>query len=123
MSVYKRATKIIQDAGVRLEVHKGLYGPYLHDPRLQRQRGNVYKDVNAAISAALRGERPEPDFKYRADGWPLCPACGEDELWSRLYWEDVRPALSAFIAAGLRCYCCDWASEPVADKGGNDATT
>ena len=21
--------------------------------------------------------------KYRDDGWPLCPQCGEDELWSR----------------------------------------
>ncbi len=111
MAILKRATKIIQDAGIRLEIHKGLYGPYLYNPRLKRQRGKVYKDADAAISAALRGEKPEPDFKYRVDGWPLCPACGEDELWSPLVWEDVRPTIEAFIAAGLCCYRCNWEQE------------
>ncbi len=106
--ILKRATKTIQGAGIALEVHKGLYGPYLYDPRLRRQSGVVYKNTDAAISAAFQGERPKPNFKYRSDGWPLCPSCGEDELWSPLVWEDVRPAIEAFIAAGLCCYRCQW---------------
>lgn len=49
----------------------------------------------------------------RADGWPLCPHCGEDELWSPFIWdgEGAKPPLEAWIAAGLRCYRCGWSSE------------
>jgi hypothetical protein len=48
--------------------------------------------------------------EYRADGWPLCPHCGEDELWSQLHWDGLtdRPPLAAWLAAGLRCYRCNW---------------
>ena len=48
--------------------------------------------------------------EYRADGWPLCPCCEEDELWSPLVWdgEGERPPIAAYVAAGLRCYRCDW---------------
>lgn len=44
----------------------------------------------------------------RADGWPLCPHCGDDELWSFLMWngDGDRPALQSYIDAGLSCYCC-----------------
>lgn len=59
MAILKRATKKVQDAGILLEVHKGIYGPYLTDPSLKRQRGKVYKDANEAVQAALNGERPE----------------------------------------------------------------
>jgi hypothetical protein len=41
--------------------------------------------------------------KYRKDGWPLCPQCGEDELWDPLSWE--RPADAT---ARLKCYSCDF---------------
>jgi hypothetical protein len=58
MAVLKRATKKLQDAGIALEVRKGMYGPYLADPALKRQRGVVYKNVDAAVQAALNGERP-----------------------------------------------------------------
>lgn len=53
--------------------------------------------------------------EYRADGWPLCPNCGEDELWSPLLWDgdSERPPVSAYIAAGLRCYFCDWSKDPL----------
>ena len=52
--------------------------------------------------------------EYRADGWPLCPCCGEDELWSRLQWDGLteRPPLSEWIAVGLSCYYCGWSNEP-----------
>lgn len=53
--------------------------------------------------------------EYRADGWPLCPQCEEDELYSLLQWngEGERPPLADYIAAGLRCYCCWWCSPGV----------
>lgn len=50
----------------------------------------------------------------RADGWPLCPCCGEDELWSPSFrWngECERPPMKAWILAGLRCSTCNWSSD------------
>lgn len=51
-------------------------------------------------------------MERRADGWPLCPQCGEDELWSPLLWDGTAPPIAAFEAAGLRCYSCGWAKPP-----------
>lgn len=50
--------------------------------------------------------------EHRADGWPLCPQCGEDELWSRFAWygDDPKPPMQAWIGHGLRCYKCGWDS-------------
>lgn len=50
---------------------------------------------------------------FRADGWPLCPHCGEDELWSRLIWngEGERPTFAAYVEAGMACYLCRWDTE------------
>lgn len=52
----------------------------------------------------------------RKDGWPLCPVCGEDELWSALPWngDGERPPMQAWIDHGLRCYKCGWDSRPAA---------
>lgn len=52
--------------------------------------------------------------EYRKDGWPLCPYCGEDELWSPLIPEpiDSHPPVADYIAAGLSCYRCGWSNEP-----------
>lgn len=49
-------------------------------------------------------------MEYREDGWPLCPTCGADELWSSLQWdgEGERPPLEDYIKAGLTCYLCHW---------------
>jgi hypothetical protein len=58
MPVYKRATKKLQEAGINLEVRKGLWGPWLSDPTLRRQRGKCYKTPEEAVQAALAGERP-----------------------------------------------------------------
>lgn len=51
--------------------------------------------------------------EYRADGWPLCPQCEEDELYSLLAWngDGERPPIQAYIAAGLRCYYCGWSNQ------------
>jgi hypothetical protein len=52
--------------------------------------------------------------EYRKDGWPLCPCCGDDELWSKLLWlgDGERPPLDSYIKAGLSCYHCGWSNEP-----------
>lgn len=51
--------------------------------------------------------------EHRADGWPLCPYCGEDELWSGFMWDgsDPKPPMQSWIDHGLRCYRCGWDSE------------
>lgn len=51
--------------------------------------------------------------EHRADGWPLCPRCGEDELWSGFQWdgEGERPPMQTWIDHGLCCYKCGWDSE------------
>lgn len=53
-----------------------------------------------------------PRYETRKDGWPLCPVCGEDELFSLFYWdgEGERPPMQAWIDAGLRCYKCSYDS-------------
>lgn len=53
-----------------------------------------------------------PVYATRADGWPLCPTCDEDELYSLLRWDGLtdRPPLQEWIDAGLRCYKCGWDS-------------
>lgn len=40
-------------------------------------------------------------------GWPLCPVCGEDEVYS-LIWNSDRPqpSLGEFLAGPLACYSC-----------------
>lgn len=57
------------------------------------------------------GPTPPEPHAFRADGWPLCPICEEDELWSPLIWdgEGEQPSVAAYIAAGLRCYRCGYA--------------
>jgi len=53
-----------------------------------------------------------PIYATRADGWPLCPMCHEDELYSLFPWDgsDPKPPMQAWIDHGLRCYKCGWDS-------------
>ncbi len=58
----------------------------------------------------------------RKDGWPFCPRCGEDELYSRYIPEP--PALDGdvpgeillrcYLATGTKCYRCGWESKEFA---------
>lgn len=50
--------------------------------------------------------------EFRKDGWPLCPKCGEDELYSQMPWTDEsnKPTIGEFIEGGLQCYRCQWQS-------------
>jgi hypothetical protein len=53
--------------------------------------------------------------EFREDGWPLCPACGEDELFGTLI--TARPGSGPLaspeeiFAGGFKCYACGWESE------------
>ena len=49
-----------------------------------------------------------PFKEFRADGWPLCPHCGKDELGSYLIWtgEGDKPSIQSYINAGMYCYYC-----------------
>jgi len=50
--------------------------------------------------------------EFRKDGWPLCPRCGDDELYSTvcLYWSrlDRPPTLEECFASTFGCYYCLW---------------
>jgi len=76
----------------------------------------------AAINDLLRQIReraqdPAPfgQFKeFRADGWPFCPQCEDDELWSRAHmaWDGSgeKPTVEHGIRSGMKCYRCGWES-------------
>lgn len=52
--------------------------------------------------------------EFRKDGWPLCPQCEEDELYSYLmlgWTKDERPSIQECINAGMQCYRCNWKSQ------------
>jgi hypothetical protein len=57
-------------------------------------------------------KRRSPYTGYRRDGWPLCPSCGEDELYS-LAWDSdgPKPSLKEFIDTIRGCYRCAWYPE------------
>lgn len=51
--------------------------------------------------------------EFRKDGWPLCPRCGEDELYSHLmlgWTKSEPPPLQDCIDSGMKCYRCSWES-------------
>ena len=45
-------------------------------------------------------------MRTRPDGWPLCPKCGEDELYCLM-----EPAC---VCRDMRCYRCGWIGNPAA---------
>jgi DNA-directed RNA polymerase subunit M/transcription elongation factor TFIIS len=55
-----------------------------------------------------------PYRHYRADGWPYCPRCDEDELWSG----ETYPTVETIVG----CYSCGWKPDPVPfpPSGGTD---
>jgi len=58
---------------------------------------------------------PKRFDKYRKDGWPLCPKCGEDELFSALCMvvtKDMKqPNLLDCLCAGFGCHKCGWSDD------------
>lgn len=53
-------------------------------------------------------------LETREDGWPLCPKCGLDEVWSPLIVTDEAgyprtPPLAEYVTHDdFRCYACSW---------------
>lgn len=58
--IAKRATRKLRDAGiVDFEIHKGKYGFSIRHIQWTHQSGLVYPTADAAVDAAIRGERPK----------------------------------------------------------------
>lgn len=59
--------------------------------------------------------KPLPFKEYTKKGWPLCPRCEEDELYSFLmlgWTKDEPPSIAECIATGMNCYRCSWELPP-----------
>lgn len=61
--------------------------------------------------------------EFRKDGWPFCPNCEDDELWSPGlldYYSRTgeMPSINWCIDDGLQCYRCQWQSTEVKRKNG-----
>lgn len=95
MALMKRATNKLYKAGLEhLEIHRYSAGYGIEDRRFSAQQGSLHDSVEAAIEAALEGERPTqirvpnmicpfceckfylPEDKVKC----ICPDCSH-ELW------------------------------------------
>lgn len=49
---------------------------------------------------------------FRKDGWPLCPKCEEDEVYSvvMMCWkgDEPKPTMEECLQGELGCYRCGW---------------
>jgi hypothetical protein len=75
------------------------------------QVGPQYHDIDDDFEYYLSQQGLEQFKEFRKDGWPLCPNCGEDELWcpSLVSFYNVNgrnPIVDECIELGLRCYRC-----------------
>ena len=73
--------------------------------------------ISYRVESTLRGcvmATVNPTYKeFREDGWPYCPQCEEDELYSYLmlgWTKDEPPSVQDCIDAGMQCYRCNWKS-------------
>lgn len=56
--------------------------------------------------------------EFRADGWPTCPNCGNDEIYSLIPWDGEQvPTAQQYVEYGLSCYYCGWTNAP--KRGGH----
>jgi len=59
ITALEQGNQILREAGIEhIEIHEGLWGPMLYDPRMESQQGRAFDSVHDAINAALAGERP-----------------------------------------------------------------
>lgn len=78
----------------------------------EQERQQIARGANVSLTILAVQQPPvmmavtdehlgKPPFRVRrADGWPLCPACGADELYSL-----ADPATIGTIGG---CYACPW---------------
>ena len=63
-------------------------------------------DVPSTHAAHLADLQAGAYTAHRSDGWPLCPSCGEDELYSL----DEPATIESIVG----CYLCGWRRPDVA---------
>lgn len=80
-----------------------------------RHNISVDERVIAMIDAEMEQRSLGGDVKattytaFRDDSWPLCPRCGQDELWSDIWNRlEPKPTMTEFIANIRGCYACGW---------------
>jgi hypothetical protein len=72
--------------------------------RLDELREERFRERTLTFPFGDRGGRMTLVFaEHRADGWPLCPGCGDDELYSQ--------AVPATIETICGCYRCGTLSQ------------
>lgn len=67
------------------------------DPKVAKAAANYERVRDEIIS------KPPLYREFRADGWPLCPQCEEDELWAA-YKDGEKPSIANIVG----CYACGW---------------
>jgi hypothetical protein len=64
-----------------------------------------HEDMSMNVTPDLSARRP--------DGWPFCPACGDDELWSLGTLPlPACPSAEDLLKSSLGCYSCSWRWDP-----------
>lgn len=78
--------------------------PHLHvkgwEHLTDEERALIGKIVQRGFDRMTAARARARFTEFRPDGWPLCPQCGDDELYSL-----ANPATIATIQG---CYRCDW---------------
>ena len=75
-----------------------------------------YLTDNSVSDNSVSDNRAEMFVRgYRNDGWPLCPCCGEDEVWSPCLWTVLTWSslvLNVFRRNPLlACLGCGWSQD------------
>ena len=109
--------KVVSAVAERLRV-----GEIIRQQRLAQDRSGreEAKRIGADVIALNhlehgRDKHIEPFREFRKDGWPLCPQCGEEELYSgagmAYNGQGERPTLAQDYFSGFTCYKCNWSNE------------
>ena len=81
-------------------------------PSMKRQYGDGRLRFRPEALAVLARKGRAMFKEFRSDGWPLCPTCGEDELFSGLMFrwngEGPRPTLDECFARDFGCNFCGY---------------
>ena len=104
---------------VPLVVERIRVGEIIRQDRLKQDRSGREEakrlDVDMIAFNYLetgRGEILGQFTEFRKDGWPFCPRCGNEELYSyagmAYSGQGPRPTLAEDFFSGFGCYYCGW---------------
>lgn len=96
-------------------------GELLRQERLSRDKSGREEAKRIGVDVIVlnhlehgRGPIIEQFKDFRKDGWPVCPKCGDEELWCPGFvaWtrEEDKPTLAQCYFKGFKCYRCSWES-------------